>query len=99
MHSHWFFLAVFVAAVAIPHAIATAVRCWRLRRNIDWSVVRSFGVLSAAGGASIAVATVGVLIGTVWGEDVLLRISVDRYRKVVSVLIGLFGVWLISGVL
>jgi uncharacterized membrane protein YfcA len=49
--------------------------------------------------ALIAVATFGVLIGTVWGEHVLLRMSVDRYRKVVSVLIGLLGIWLISGVL
>ena len=39
-----------VAAVSIPHAIATAVRCWRLRGYIDWSVLRSFGVLSAVGG-------------------------------------------------
>lgn len=39
-----------VAAVSIPHAIATAVRCWRLRSHIDWSVMRSFGVLSAVGG-------------------------------------------------
>ena len=39
-----------VAAVAIPHAIATAVRAWRLRRDIDWSVMRGFGLLSAVGG-------------------------------------------------
>ena len=39
-----------VAAVAVPHAVATALRCWRLRVNIDWTVVRSFGLLSAAGG-------------------------------------------------
>jgi uncharacterized membrane protein YfcA len=39
-----------VAAVAIPHAIATAVRCWRLRRSISWRLMRSFGLLSAAGG-------------------------------------------------
>jgi uncharacterized membrane protein YfcA len=39
-----------VAAVSVPHAIATAVRAWRLRRAISWPVVRSFGVLSAAGG-------------------------------------------------
>ena len=39
-----------VAAVAIPHALATALRCWRLRASIDWKVVRSFGVLSAIGG-------------------------------------------------
>jgi uncharacterized membrane protein YfcA len=38
-----------VAAVAIPHAAATALRCWRLRRAVDWSILRRFGLLSAAG--------------------------------------------------
>lgn len=39
-----------VAAVSIPHAIATALRCWRLRAGISWPVLRSFGTFSAAGG-------------------------------------------------
>jgi uncharacterized membrane protein YfcA len=39
-----------VAAVAIPHLAATAVRCWRMRRSIDREVLRGFGMLSAAGG-------------------------------------------------
>ena len=39
-----------IAAVSIPHAIATAVRCWRLRASIDWRVMRTFGVTSAIGG-------------------------------------------------
>lgn len=39
-----------VAAVGIPHAVATCVRAWRLRRDIDWNVMRGFGVLSAVGG-------------------------------------------------
>jgi uncharacterized membrane protein YfcA len=39
-----------VAAVAIPHAVASALRAWRLRAAIDWPVLRRFGVLSAAGG-------------------------------------------------
>jgi uncharacterized membrane protein YfcA len=39
-----------VAAVSIPHAIATALRFWRLRASVSWPVIRSFGVLSAAGG-------------------------------------------------
>lgn len=39
-----------VAAVAIPHAVASALRAWRLRSVIDWSVLRGFGVLSAVGG-------------------------------------------------
>jgi uncharacterized membrane protein YfcA len=39
-----------VALVAIPHAVATALRCWRLRASIDTNVLRRFGLLSAAGG-------------------------------------------------
>ncbi len=39
-----------VAAVALPHAAATALRCWRLRDEIDWSVLKRFGILSALGG-------------------------------------------------
>jgi uncharacterized membrane protein YfcA len=39
-----------VALVSIPHAIGTSIRFWRFRRDIDWHVVRSFGVTSAAGG-------------------------------------------------
>lgn len=54
-----------VAAVAIPHAAATALRCWRLRANIDWSVVRGFGLLSAAGGL------VGALLYTRFSNDAL----------------------------
>jgi uncharacterized membrane protein YfcA len=39
-----------IALVTVPHAVATAIRCWRLRASIDWTVLRSFGLLSAAGG-------------------------------------------------
>ena len=39
-----------VAAVSIPHAIGTLIRFWRFRRAVDWTIVRSFGVTSAAGG-------------------------------------------------
>ena len=39
-----------VAAVAIPHAAATALRWWRLRHAADRTVIRRFGLLSAAGG-------------------------------------------------
>jgi uncharacterized protein len=195
-----------IAAVAIPHALATAVRCWRLRAHIDASTLRRFGLLSAAGalagallysrfsnrtltvvlailliataiagltnwmrrwhptgpmagafgfasgvfggvagnqgglraaallafplaplayvatstatgllvdaarmpvylwraGASlipyalpIGVASVGVLIGTLLGERVLLGMSVDRFRRIVAILIGLLGLWLL----
>lgn len=39
-----------VAAVAIPHVVGSAVRFWQLRRRVDWNVVKSFGITSAAGG-------------------------------------------------
>ena len=57
-----------VAAVAIPHAIATALRCWRLRRSIDWSVLKGFGLLSAAGGLT------GALVYTMLEAGALKRV-------------------------
>jgi uncharacterized membrane protein YfcA len=39
-----------VAAVAVPHLIATTLRLWMMRRHIDWRIVRTFGIMSAAGG-------------------------------------------------
>ena len=57
-----------VAAVVIPHAAATALRAWRLRRAIDWSVIRRFGLLSALGGLG------GALLFARLGGDVLMRI-------------------------
>ena len=195
-----------IAAVAIPHAAATALRFWRLRPAVDWSVIRTFGLLSATGGLAgalayarlsgraltvalglllvatavagitgwsarwratgataaglgllsgffggvvgnqgglraaallgvglspsayvatataialmvdavrtpiyvwragpvlagvatpILVATVGVLIGTLLGERVLLGLGVERFRRIVSALIGALGVWLL----
>ena len=196
-----------IAAVAIPHAAATALRFWRLRRAVDWRVVRSFGLLSAGGGLAgallyarlssriltivlgillvatavagltgwatrwratgtraavlgllsgffggiagnqgglraaallgfglgpaayvatsttvallvdaartpiyvwrggaallelaspIGVATLGVLVGTLLGERLLLGLPVDRFRRIVSALIGLLGLWLLA---
>ena len=59
-----------VAAVAVPHAVATALRAWRLRAAIDWGVLRRFGLVSAAGGlvgallyARLGGATITVILG------------------------------------
>lgn len=49
-------MGIAVAAVAIPHAVATALRCWRLREAIDRRVIRTFGVVSALGGIAGAAA-------------------------------------------
>jgi uncharacterized membrane protein YfcA len=43
----------------------------------------------------ISVASVGVLLGTVLGERILLGMSVERFRRVVSTLIGALGIWLL----
>jgi uncharacterized protein len=39
-----------VAAVSIPHVLATAIRFWMLRANLDRRLLLSFGVMSALGG-------------------------------------------------
>jgi uncharacterized membrane protein YfcA len=39
-----------VAIVALPHVVATTLRLWSLRRDIDWPTFRQFGLASAAGG-------------------------------------------------
>ena len=39
-----------VAAVSIPHLVATSLRLWMMRAHVDGRLVRTFGVMSAAGG-------------------------------------------------
>jgi uncharacterized membrane protein YfcA len=39
-----------VAAVSIPHLVATAARFWMLRGNVNKRVLVNFGILSAGGG-------------------------------------------------
>src|ERR1700730_2480846 len=41
-----------VAAVSIPHFVATTYRFWLLRKSVDWHTLVSFGIMSAAGGLS-----------------------------------------------
>lgn len=194
-----------ILAVSIPHAAATALRCWRLRRAIRGDLLKSFGIASAAGGLAgaflllrfqsfagvilallllatgiggmtswyrrfepgravgtalgafsglfggmagnqgglraaalmaysltpaefvatstaaglmvdagrlpvylaksdgriaalavpIAIATAGVIIGTLLGERILFRMSRDRFRRVISAMIFALGVWLL----
>ena len=47
-----------VAAVSVPHAIGTSLRFWRFHREVDWTIVRTFGFTSAAGGLTGALLTV-----------------------------------------
>jgi len=48
-----------VAAVSIPHVIGTAVRFWTLRHRVDVHVLKTFGVMSAAGGLAGALLHTG----------------------------------------
>jgi uncharacterized membrane protein YfcA len=57
-----------VALVTVPHAAATAVRCWRLRAHVDRVVLVRFGLLSAAG------ALAGAFIYTRLGPGALTRV-------------------------
>jgi hypothetical protein len=41
---------VAVAAVSVPHFVATCVRLWGLRKHVDRNVLLHFGILSAVGG-------------------------------------------------
>jgi len=56
-----------VTAVSIPHAIGTALRFMRMRRDVDWTIVRSFGITSAAGGLT------GALLNT-WASSRALEV-------------------------
>jgi uncharacterized protein len=56
---------VAVAAVSIPHVVATFTRFWILRREINKRVLLDFGLLSAAGGI------VGALLHTVVSNPIL----------------------------
>lgn len=44
----------------------------------------------------IAVAGIGCLLGTVWGERVLGRISAATYRRLVGIGVAAVGVWLLA---
>ena len=57
-----------VALVMLPHAVATAVRCWRLRAHVDRHVLVRFGLLSASG------ALAGALLYTRLGPGALTRV-------------------------
>ncbi len=72
-----------VAAITIPHLVATAVRCWVLRKFIDKKVLLTFGVTSALGGFA------GALLHT-WAQSQWLTIVFGLLLAVVGIM-GLTG--------
>jgi len=49
-----------ILVVAIPHAAATVLRCWRLRSEIRRDLMKTFGLASAAGGLAGAFALISL---------------------------------------
>ena len=95
-----------VAAVALPHFVATAVRLFRLRSDVHWPTFRQFGIASAAGGlagaalqARLASPVLSVILGLLLimagtAELVQKRVPLPRtafWRLTGGVLSGLFG--------
>lgn len=39
-----------VAIVSIPHLTGTSLRLWQLRKDVDYRVLWTFGLMNAAGG-------------------------------------------------
>lgn len=74
---------VAVAAIAIPHFVATAQRFWMLRRHVDRRVLLGFGVASAVGGLA------GALVHT--------RVSSRELALVFGALLILAGVSELTG--
>ena len=73
-----------VAIVAIPHAVATTVRWWRLRGDVDGPTFRQFGIASAVGGlagaglqpflgSTVLSFVLGVLLILAGGSELLRR--------------------------
>ena len=56
-----------VAAVSIPHAVGSTLRFWTMRHRVDREVLKTFGVMSAAGGLA------GALLQA-WSNSPALRI-------------------------
>jgi uncharacterized membrane protein YfcA len=54
--AYWYPAKLAVAAVSIPHLVATTYRLWLVREHVELGVLRSFGLMSAAGGLTGAVA-------------------------------------------
>ncbi len=95
-----------VAVVSIPHALATAIRFTRLRRDVHRPTFREFGIASAAGGlagaalqpwlASPALTALLAILILVAGATELVRRPVPLprtpfWRLLGGILSGLFG--------
>ena len=72
-----------VAAISLPHLVATAQRFWMLRKHVDRHVLWSFGITSAIGGLA------GALIHT--------RVSSRALTLVFGIVVAVAGVSELTG--
>lgn len=77
------FVATATAIGVLVDAARTPVYLWRAGNDL-------MGLTDV-----VAVATAGVLIGTLLGERVLLGLSPAQFRRIVAAAIGVLGVWLL----
>jgi len=95
-----------VAIVSIPHAVATTVRWWNLRGEVDGPTFRQFGIASAAGGltgaalqpvlgSTVLTLVLAVLLLLAGGSELLRRRlplpPTPFWRLTGGILSGLFG--------
>ena len=78
------FLATSTAVALLVDVARTPVYLLRAGPQL-WSLALPIGVAAA-----------GCLLGTLWGERLLLRMSTAAYRRVVGVGVCAIGVWLLS---
>lgn len=71
-----------VAAVALPHFLSTLVRFWSLRRQVDLTILKYFGIASAVGGLA------GALLQQYAGGEILIVVF-----GVLLILAGLYGIF------
>ena len=90
-----------VAAIAIPHFVATAQRFWILRRHVDRRVVLGFGVMSASGGLAGALLHAWVssrALGAVFGALLVLAGVSEFTGWTGRVRWGRWAAWVAGGV-
>lgn len=90
-----------VAAVSIPHLVATGLRFVMLRQHLDWRAFRGFGLASAAGGLAGALLhgqATNPLLRTVFGCLLLLAAAGELLGLAARVRLGRTGAW-IAGIL
>lgn len=81
-----------VAAVSIPHLIATGLRLWLLRKHVDRRLLWNFGVMSAVGGLLGA-----LLQGVLGGQALTIVLAGLLIFAGISRLLGFVERWKLTG--